>query len=126
MKRIIFLLTALVLSLGALSAQQKQAVISAKETVYDFGEIKEADGKVAHTFVIENTGDAPLVLTRVIASCGCTTPEWTKEPIAPGKSGDVKITYNPAGRPGIFAKAISIYSNGKKGSFILTIKGKVK
>ena len=74
MKRIIFLLTALVLSLGALSAQQKQAVISAKETVYDFGEIKEADGKVAHTFVIENTG----------------------------------------------------YSNGKKGSFILTIKGKVK
>ena len=116
MKRIIFLLTALVLSLGALSAQQKQAVISAKETVYDFGEIKEADG----------TGDAPLVLTRVIASCGCTTPEWTKEPIAPGKSGDVKITYNPAGRPGVFAKAISIYSNGKKGSFILTIKGKVK
>ncbi len=126
MKRIIFLLTALVLSLSALSAQQKQAVISAKETVYDFGEIKEADGKVAHTFVIENTGDAPLVLTRVIASCGCTTPEWTKEPIAPGKSGDVKITYNPVGRPGVFAKAISIYSNGKKGSFILTIKGKVK
>ena len=117
MKRIIFLLTALVLSLGALSAQQKQAVISAKETVYDFGEIKEADGKVAHTFVIENTGNAPLVLTRV---------EWTKEPIAPGKSGDVKITYNPAGRPGVFAKAISIYSNGKKGSFILTVKGKVK
>ena len=71
-------------------------------------------------------GDAPLVLTRVIASCGCTTPEWTKEPIAPGKSGDVKITYNPAGRPGVFAKAISIYSNGKKGSYILTIKGKVK
>ncbi len=126
MKRIIFLLTVLVLSLGVLPAQQKQAVISAKETIYDFGEINEADGKVSHTFVIDNTGDAPLVLTRVIASCGCTTPEWTKEPIAPGKSGDVKITYNPAGRPGVFAKTISIYSNGKKGSFILTIKGKVK
>lgn len=126
MKRIIFLLTALVLSIGALSAQQKKAVISAKETIYDFGEIKEADGKVSHTFKIDNTGDAPLVLTRVIASCGCTTPEWTKEPIAPGKSGDVKITYNPDGRPGVFAKAISIYSNGKKGSYILTIKGKVK
>ena len=126
MKRIIFLLTALVLSIGALSAQQKKAVISAKETIYDFGEIKEADGKVSHTFKIDNTGDAPLVLTRVIASCGCTTPEWTKEPIAPGKSGDVKIPYNPAGRPEVFAKAISIYSNGKKGSYILTIKGKVK
>ena len=125
MKRIIFLLTALVLSLGALSAQQKQAVISAKETVYDFGEIKEADGKVAHTFVIENTGDAPLVLTRVIASCGCTTPEWTKEPIAPGESGEIKVSYNPAGRPGPFTKVLSIYSNGKNGSYALTIRGKV-
>ena len=86
---------------------------------------QEADGKVAHTFVIDNTGTGPLVITRVIASCGCTTPEWTKEPIAPGKSGEVKITYNPANRPGAFVKTISLYSNGKKGSFILTIKGKV-
>ena len=134
MKRIIFLLTALVFSIGALSAQQKKAVISIHPVFprqkpdilrFDYQNLA-ADGKVSHTFKIDNTGDAPLVLTRVIASCGCTTPEWTKEPIAPGKSGDVKITYNPAGRPGVFAKAISIYSNGKKGSYILTIKGKVK
>ena len=126
MKRIIFILTAILLSVVAVSAQKKQAVISAQETSIDFGSIKEADGKVSHTFKIDNTGDGPLVITRVIASCGCTTPEWTKEPIAPGKSGDVKITYNPANRPGAFVKTISIYSNGKKGSFILTIKGKVE
>lgn len=126
MKRIIFILTAILLSVVAVSAQIKQAVISAQETSFDFGSIKEADGKVSHTFKIDNTGDGPLVITRVIASCGCTTPEWTKEPIAPGKSGDVKITYNPANRPGAFVKTISIYSNGKKGSFILTIKGKVE
>lgn len=126
MKRIIFILTAILLSVVAVSAQKKQAVISSQETSFDFGSIKEADGKVSHTFKIDNTGDGPLVITRVIASCGCTTPEWTKEPIAPGKSGDVKITYNPANRPGAFVKTISIYSNGKKGSFILTIKGKVE
>lgn len=126
MKRIIFILTAILLSVVAVSAQKKQAVISAQETSFDFGSIKEADGNVSHTFKIDNTGDGPLVITRVIASCGCTTPEWTKEPIAPGKSGDVKITYNPANRPGAFVKTISIYSNGKKGSFILTIKGKVE
>lgn len=126
MKRIIFILTAILLSVVSVSAQKKQAVISAQETSFDFGSIKEADGKVSHIFKIDNTGDGPLVITRVIASCGCTTPEWTKEPIAPGKSGDVKITYNPANRPGAFVKTISIYSNGKKGSFILTIKGKVE
>ena len=126
MKRIIFILTAILLSVAAVSAQKKQAVISAQETSFDFGSIKEADGKVSHTFKIDNNGDGPLVITRVIASCGCTTPEWTREPIAPGKSGDVKITYNPANRPGAFIKTISIYSNGNKGSFILTIKGKVE
>lgn len=126
MKRIVFMLTALLLAVCAISAQKKQAVISAKETSYDFGTIKEADGKVSHTFTIDNTGDGPLVMTRVIASCGCTTSEWTKEPIAPGKSGEVTVTYNPADRPGAFIKTISIYSNGKKGSFILTVKGKVE
>ena len=54
-----------------------------------------------------------------------TTPEWTKEPIAPGQTGDIKITYDPKGRPGPFSKTISVYSNGKTGSFILTIRGEV-
>ena len=91
MKQIIFIFMAILLATGIASAQNK-AVISADETSFDFGTIKEANGNVSHTFKIKNTGEAPLVLTRVIASCGCTTPEWTKEPIAPGKTGDIKIT----------------------------------
>lgn len=125
MKQIIFIFMAILLATGMVSAQKK-AIIAAEVTSHDFGEIKESDGKVSHTFVINNQGEAPLVITRVIASCGCTTPEWTKEPIAPGKSGDIKVTYDPSGRPGPFSKTISVYSNGKTGSFILTIRGEVK
>lgn len=125
MKQVIFIFMAILLATGIASAQQK-AVISAEQTSYDFGTIKEADGKVSHTFQIKNDGNMPLVITRVIASCGCTTPEWTKEPIAPGKTGDIKVTYDPSGRPGPFTKTISVYSNVKTGSFILTIRGEVK
>jgi len=120
MKQIIFIFMAILLATGIASAQNK-AVISADETSFDFGTIKEANGNVSHTFKIKNSGEAPLVLTRVIASCGCT-----KEPIAPGKTGDIKITYNPKDRPGPFVKTISVYSNGKTGSFILTIRGEVE
>lgn len=123
MKQLFFICIALLLGTGAVSAQ---AVISTDQATHDFGEIKEADGKVAHSFEIKNTGDQPLVITRVIASCGCTTPEWTKEPIAPGKSGTIAITFDPAHRPGTFSKTVSVYSNGKTGSFILTIRGDVK
>jgi Protein of unknown function (DUF1573). len=125
MKQIIFIFMAILLATGMATAQQK-AIISVDNTSHDFGVIKEADGKVSHTFKITNTGDAPLVITRVIASCGCTTPEWTKEPIAPGKTGEVKITYDPKDRPGPFTKSISVYSNGKTGSYILTIRGDVQ
>lgn len=125
MKYIILVFMAVLFATGMASAQKK-AVIVAETATYDFGEIKESDGKVAYAFKINNKGDFPLVITRVIASCGCTTPEWTKEPIAPGGSGDIKITYDPKGRPGPFAKTISVYSNGKTGSFILSIRGDVK
>ena len=124
MKQIIFIFMAILLATGMASAQKK-AVIAAEQTSHDFGQIKETDGKVSATFVVKNTGEAPLVITRVIASCGCTTPVWTKEPIAPNQNGDIKITFDPKGRPGPFSKTISVYSNGKTGSFILTIRGEV-
>lgn len=125
MKRILFIFMAILMATGFANAQKK-AVISAEETSYNFGTIKESDGKVSHTFVVSNTGDMPLVITRVIASCGCTTPEWPKEPIAPGKSAEIKVTYDPTNRPGTFSKTVSIYSNGKTGSFIMNIRGEVE
>lgn len=124
MKQIVFIFIAILLATGVATAQDK-AVISAENATHDFGQIKEADGKVSHAFTIKNEGTAPLVVTRVIASCGCTTPEFTKEPIAPGATGTIKVTFNPERRPGTFAKTISVYSNGKSGSFILTIRGEV-
>ncbi len=122
-KRLIFALGAII-SITTAWAQQGARIVS-DELTYNFGTIAEADGYASHTFTIKNTGDEPLVITRVTASCGCTRPEWTKAPIAPGKSGEVKITYNPKGRPGPFYKTVSIFSNGKKGSYSLAIKGDV-
>jgi len=104
---------------------QSVAQISSSELVYNFGNINEEDGLASHVFVVENTGTGPLVITRITASCGCTQPEWSKEPIAAGKMGNVKITYNPKGRPGPFYKTITIYSNGGKGFYNLAIKGNV-
>ena len=126
MKRILFALTLILLIAGTASAQKKDASIAVVgDAVYDFGDIKEADGPVTHIFKVINEGEVALVVTKVVASCGCTTPDWTKEPIAAGKTGEIKVTYDPTGRPNAFTKTISVYSNGKSGSFILTIKGNV-
>ena len=126
MKRILFVFTLILLTAGVASAQQKEASIAVVgDTTYDFGDIKETDGAVTHIFIIKNEGEIPLVVTKVVASCGCTTPEQPKEPIAPGKTGEIKVTFDPTGRPGPFTKPISVYSNGKAGSYILTIKGNV-
>ncbi|MDR1500041.1 MAG: DUF1573 domain-containing protein [Tannerellaceae bacterium] len=127
MKQIIFVCMALLLTTGMVWSQDDAtASLSVSEDSHDFGDIKEDGGKVSHAFVVKNDGAQPLVITRVIASCGCTSPEWTKEPIAPGKTGEVLVTYDPLGRPGPFAKTVSIYSNGKRGSQVLTIRGEVK
>lgn len=127
------LITLLILfTFTALKAQQKLVLdtvnvpkIKFDIVNYDFGKIKEQDGKVTYTFKFFNTGKKPLVITRVLASCGCTTPEWTKEPISAGKSGVVTVTYNPAHRPGVFNKTITIYSNIPNGNTVLSIKGEV-
>lgn len=126
MKQIIFVLMVILLATGTALAQEEGASITVTEDSYDFGNIKEADGKVSHTFTVKNDGNMPLVVTRVIASCGCTSPDWTKEPIAPGKTGEVMVTFDPKNRPGPFAKTVSIYSNGKKGSYAITIRGNVE
>ena len=131
MKKLVLMFSVLLLSVVALNAQEvqkqtKEAAISAPEEQFDFGTIKEADGPVTHAFTIKNVGNAPLVITRASASCGCTKPKFSTEPIAPGKSTKIEVTYNPAGRPGQFVKTVAVYSNGKDGAFILRIKGVVE
>ena len=100
-------------------------VITFNKTTHDFGKINETDGKVTTIFEIKNEGMSPLVLNNVKASCGCTTPQWTHEPIEPGQSGKITVTYNPSGRPGKFQKTITITSNATEPTTKLYIKGEV-
>lgn len=125
MKKIIIGL--LVLFIGNLMpgvmAQQKQATISFDNLVHDFGTFKEEDGNVTCTFGFTNTGSVPLVINRVSASCGCTSPAWSREPIMPGGKGFIKATYNPKNRSPKFSKSLTVFSNAEKRAVVLTIKG---
>jgi hypothetical protein len=80
-------------------AQTSGAVISFKENSIDFGDITQGQ-QVAHTFVLTNTGKQPLIISNVAATCGCTVPSWPKEPVAPGKSAEIKVSFNSAGKVG--------------------------
>src|SRR4051812_21938025 len=91
---------------------------------YDFKNVGE--GTLAgHEFKFTNVGNAPVVISNVQASCGCTTPEWTKTPVMPGKTGIVKAVYNSNGRPGVFNKTVTVTSNASMPSVVLSIKGTV-
>lgn len=102
---------------------QEKTKIKWNETEHDFGQIKEDKGKVTHKFVFENTGDVALVVYNVKASCGCTTPDWSRKPIEPGQKGFVKATFNPKGRKGNFRKSITVQTNAKSNPSRLYIKG---
>lgn len=124
MKHIFIILIISVIASFSIYGAEKGAGITFEEKSHDFGTIKEVDGPVSYSFKFENTGDEPLVIINVNASCGCTRPDYPKEPIRPGKKGEIKITYNPAGRPGEFTKDVKIRTNGSKRP-ILKISGVV-
>lgn len=119
------LMTTIAVVLSTVAMMAQNPVIQFERTEHDFGKINEADGRVTTIFKFENQGMSPLVLNNVRASCGCTTPKWTKEPIEPGQSGEITVTYNPNGRPGRFQKTITVTSNASEGTKKLYIKGEV-
>jgi len=120
------LLSVLIVTVNVIMfSQHTKPYINFKETIYDFGEFKESDGLKTHVFSFTNTGAQPLVLHKVNASCGCTTPTWTKRPIPPGGKGEIKVVFNPANRPGNFNKTITVASNAENASVVLRITGKV-
>ena len=111
---------------GIAQAQSKTpSTMKFTEESWNFGNIKEADGEVSHTFVFTNSGQDPFVIERVTTSCGCTTPEYTREPILPGRKGTVKVTFNPEGRPGPFQKTITVTSRSSQNQNQLHITGAV-
>ena len=94
-----------------------------KERMHDFGKV---NAKKRHTFYITNTGNAPLVIKHVATGCGCTTTDYTKSPILPGKKGKITVSFNPeTQRAGAFRKSVTIYTNSPKDYTRVFIKGEV-
>lgn len=119
----------LVSSLGAVNAQDNPApksvekeTLQLKESSYNFGKIQQGR-PVTHLFQIGNSGKEPLRLENVQASCGCTTPEWSYDPVAPGETSTVKVGYNAA-TEGPFEKTVTIFYNGNQ-TKVITISGSV-
>jgi hypothetical protein len=126
MKKIIVLLTAFIFILsGFNSFAQSVANIAFEKLEHDFGKIKEDGGPAVYDFKFTNSGTVPLIISAVNASCGCTTPEWSKEPVLPGKPGFIKVSYNPLNRPGNFTKTVTVVANIPNGSVVLKISGDV-
>ena len=106
------------------NAQEKPKIVF-EQMEHNFGSFKESEGVQTTTFKFTNKGSVPLVLSNVRASCGCTTPKWTREPVAPNASGEIQVSYNPKNRPGAFNKTITVSSNAENPSVVLRISGSV-
>lgn len=122
MKRL-FLLAAAFVTGFAVMAQKPDEIIKLNADTYNFGKIKQGV-PVTTFFTVKNTSDKPVVLESVVASCGCTTPEWSKEPIAPGSSAQIKVGYNAA-NPVPFTKDVTIRLAGIQEAKIIHITGEV-
>ena len=121
----LFLFNALLIFGVTVNAQYSLTKMQLSVNEHDFGTFKEEAGRQTFDFLVTNTGTDPLVIQNVVASCGCTTPEWTKQPIPAGGKGKVTAIYDPKDRPGVFNKTLSVYTNTKPEIVILVIKGEV-
>jgi hypothetical protein len=92
---------------------------------YNFGTIKQGD-KITYDFKFANAGKDALVISDAHGSCGCTVPQWPKEPIAKGSKGTIHVEFNSAGKQGLQDKTVTITSNAKGGSKVLHLKGNVE
>lgn len=105
-------------------ADSLSAVLALENDAFDFGEIKEGE-KIEHEFKFTNTGSSPLIISNVQASCGCTTPDYSKNPIPPGETGMVKVVFNSAGQLGKQHKVITVTSNASSPNTLLHLRGEV-
>ena len=107
---------------NVVQAESEETIVFDKYK-HDFGTIKESAGKVSAVFTFTNRGDSPLVIAKVVPSCGCTVSEWTQEPVVPGGQGYIKVTYDPTNRIHFFEKSLTVYSNGNPSKIILSFQG---
>jgi len=108
----------------AVSNDKETAAMKFEQAEYDFGAIKEGE-VVEHIFKFANTGEAPLVIQNAAGSCGCTVPEWPKEPIAPGAAADIRVKFDSRGKVGVQTKTVTIIANTDPATTTLTLKGVV-
>lgn len=101
------------------------AAFQFEKSTHDFGEIKQGD-IVKHTFKFTNIGEAPLLISDIRTTCGCTTPNYTREPIAPGESGEIDVQFNSNGKSGVQNKVITIFANTEKQRETVSITTSVK
>ena len=124
MKKLILATILSVFGLFAFAAGSGEAEIKFEKTSHNFGTFPESSPKVTCTFKFTNIGDKLLVIHQAMASCGCTVPQFPKEPIKPGESGEIIVTYNGAGKfPGHFKKSITIRTNAKQEIVRLYVEG---
>jgi hypothetical protein len=115
------LLVFLTVCLGMISFAQTGPKIEFKEETINYGEVEKGKDDGIRIFEFTNTGDEPLLIKNAKSSCGCTVPEWPKEPIAPGGKGQIKVQYNM--NPGPISKTITIESNAvNKPSCMVTLR----
>jgi len=125
MKKFFFCSLLLLFSLSMVSFAQtaKGPIIKFESQVYDYGTIYQgADGNCSFTF--KNEGDEPLLLSNVRSSCGCTVPKWPKDPIMPGQTSSIQVTYDTK-RLGTISKQITVMSNATEATILLNIKGNI-
>ena len=94
------------------------------ESTFDFGTIDEGE-KVSHVYKFKNTGSEPLIIKDAKGSCGCTVPQWPKEPIAVGETGEMLVEFNSKGKSGAQNKRVTITANTNPGQTFINIKGEV-
>ncbi|MFW0716650.1 DUF1573 domain-containing protein [Pedobacter sp. N23S346] len=100
-------------------------VIVFEREIFDFGKIAQGE-KVNHEFKFKNTGKSPLIISNATATCGCTVPEFPKEPILPGKEGVIKVTFNSQGKEGMQDKVITVNSNANLATASVHLVGDVR
>lgn len=123
MKRTAILVSFLMLIVPAFAQQVKQ--LQFREETHDFGVVPETKGPVIHEFVFTNNSPGPVTIVNVQASCGCTTPGWSKDPVPPGQTGFIQASFDPKGRPGAFNKTLTVTTDLDANPVILQIKGQV-
>ncbi|WP_422108057.1 DUF1573 domain-containing protein [Winogradskyella sp.] len=123
MKNLIAILFIGLVSLGSFAQEKKVAKIEFKTTVIDYGTIEKGSDGV-RTFEFTNTGNAPLVISNVKSTCGCTVPKKPKKPIMPGKTGEIEVKYD-TNRVNPIRKTITVFSNAETPTVALKIKGLV-